>query len=61
MEEKKLTPEEEKKVKMILLGAGIFLYAYLGAKAGVSKSLSKANINIDLICEGKRFPLNEIK
>ena len=61
MEEKKLTPEEEKKVKMILLGAGMFLCAYLGAKVGVSRSLKKSNINIDHICEGRRIPLNEIK
>lgn len=61
MEEKNLTPEEEKRVKMILIGAGMFLCAYLGAKVGVSRSLKKSTINIDLICDGRRFPLNEIK
>lgn len=42
MEEKTLTPEEERKVRAILIGAGIALCAYLGAKAGAKSGVNYA-------------------
>ena len=61
MEEKTLTPEEEKKVKAILVGAGIFLCAYLGAKVGVNSAMRNGRLKIYLVDNGgvsKCVPIN---
>ena len=59
MEEKTLTPEEERKVKAILIGAGIFLCAYLGAKAGAKSGVNSAMkhglLRIELTSGGNIF------
>lgn len=53
MDEKKLTQEDERKVKAILIGVGIGLCAYLGAKAGVSSGMRKGLLRIELTCGDK--------